>query len=273
MSFAVEKSILVRDIESRSEMRAVEELQKQIWGVPDLDVVPLSQLAAATASGGVLIGAFDNEELVGFAYGFIGREHGAFVHHSHMLAVKPDYRGHDVGLRLKLAQRDRVLEQGIEVMTWTFDPLQSLNAYFNFHKLGVISDRYFVNFYGKDASSFLHRNGTDRLWVTWHLASERVAASPAGMPADVKTLVKIGDKDVPILNDLGDSFPGDHLGIEIPANINAVEAGSSKLASEWRIVTRTAFSEALRKGFFVESFYLSGRTDGRTGTYVLTRKT
>ena len=156
-------------------MRAVEELQREVWGVPDLDVVPLSQLVAAKAAGGVLLGAFDGEALVGFVYGFVGYEHGRAAHHSHMLAVRPAYRNFDLGRRLKLAQRERVLAQGIDLMTWTFDPLQSLNAYFNFNKLGVVSDRYFVNFYGEDAASFLHRNGTDRLWVTWLLASRRVS--------------------------------------------------------------------------------------------------
>ena len=84
-----------------------------------------------------------------------------------MLAIKPAFRNHDLGRRLKLAQREHVIAQGIELMTWTFDPLQSLNAYFNFNKLGVLSDRYLLNFYGEDASSFLHRTGTDRLWTSW----------------------------------------------------------------------------------------------------------
>ena len=166
--------IIVRDIDGQAEMRAVEELQKDVWGLPDLDVVPLTQLVAAQASGGVVIGAYYRDILAGFAYGFVGCEKGHVTHHSHMLAVKPDYRSFNIGYLLKLAQRERVLEQGIQRMTWTFDPLQSVNAYFNFSKLGVVSNQYFVNFYGEDASSFLHRNGTDRLWVTWLLKSREV---------------------------------------------------------------------------------------------------
>ena len=163
--------IVVRDIDGQAELRSVEELQKEVWGVPDLDVVPLTQLVAAKASGGVLLGAFDKKILIGFAYGFAGFEHGRTTHHSHMLAVKPAYRSHSIGYRLKLAQRDFVRAQGIEEMTWTFDPLQSLNAYFNFNRLGVVSDRYLVDFYGAEAASFLHQTGTDRLWVTWDLAN------------------------------------------------------------------------------------------------------
>src|SRR5688572_29010558 len=136
-TFATEMTnIIVRDIEGQRELRAVEELQKDVWEVPDLDVVPLTQLVAAQAAGGVLLGAFDGDNLVGFAYGFVGFEDERITHHSHMLAVRPDYRNFNLGQRLKMAQRERVLSQGINLMTWTFDPLQSLNAYFNFSKLG-----------------------------------------------------------------------------------------------------------------------------------------
>lgn len=136
-------------------MHAVEELQKEVWGLPGLDVVPLSHLVAVKAAGGVLLGAFDDKTLVGFVYGFVSYEYGQMAHHSHMLAVKPAQRNFNLGLKLKLAQRERVLAQGITVMTWTFDPLQSLNAYFNFNKLGVLADQYKIDFYGADASSYL----------------------------------------------------------------------------------------------------------------------
>src|SRR5215213_6437534 len=167
-------NITIRQIDTLTELRAVEELQKEVWGIPDLDVVPLTHLIAAKAAGGVLLGAFDRETLVGFVYGFLGLEDGEMAHHSHMLAVKPAYRNFNLGYRLKLAQREAVLAQGVNVITWTFDPLQSLNAYFNFNKLGVLADRYLINFYGEEAASFLHQSGTDRLWVKWLLTSERV---------------------------------------------------------------------------------------------------
>src|SRR5262245_60143465 len=138
-------AVTIREIDDVAQMRAVEDLQKEVWGIPDLDVVPLTHLVAAREAGGVLIGAFDGEDLVGFVYGFPSFEHGQLAHHSHMLAVKTAYRNVDLGRRLKLAQRDHVMAQGIGLMTWTFDPLQSLNAYFNFSKLGVVADRYLPN--------------------------------------------------------------------------------------------------------------------------------
>ena len=208
-----ESSIIIREIEADAELRAVEELQKEVWGIPDLDVVPLTQMVAAQVAGGVLLGAFDGKVLVGFAYGFVGCEHGQMTHHSHMLAVKPDYRNYDLGRRLKFAQRERVIEQGINLMTWTFDPLQSLNAYFNFNKLGVFSDRYLINFYGADAASFLHQTGTDRLWVTWNLTKDEKDKQVDEINFDenfgqLTPLVKVGIDEFPLISGLDEELKG-----------------------------------------------------------------
>jgi chorismate synthase len=247
MSTASESSeIVIREVESAAEMRAVEELQKEVWGIPDLDVVPATHLIAAKAAGGVLLGAFDGNTLVGFVYGFVAQEDGRIAHHSHMLAVKPEYRNFNLGYKLKVAQRDEALAQGIELITWTFDPLQSLNAYFNFTKLGVIADRYVINFYGEEAASFLHQTGTDRFWVKWLLTSDRV----------VQRLLT----PKPVLEN-----PSDKLLIEIPADINAVQQESPELAREWRERTRRAFTEALGRGYVVRDFY----REKTVGVYIL----
>lgn len=149
-------------------MYAVEELQNTIWNVVDREIVPALHFIPATTVGAILLGAFDGHRLVGFAYGFPGFEDGERIIHSDMLAVLPDYRSQGLGRRLKLAQRDAALAAGVHRITWTFDPLQSRNAHFNFHRLGVTSDRYLRDFYGKTTSP-LHRVGTDRLWVVWDL--------------------------------------------------------------------------------------------------------
>ncbi len=278
MTATTETSIIIRDIDAGAEIRAVEELQKEVWGLHDLDVVPLSHLVAAKTAGGVLLGAFDRETLVGFVYGFVGYEHGRAAHHSHMLAVKPGFRNFNLGHRLKLAQRERVLAQGINIMTWTFDPLQSLNAHFNFNKLGVVADRYFINFYGADAASFLHRNGTDRLWVTWRLSSRRVSERIGGINAApeiesvVPPLVQIEKDNSPRQNDLTDGLSGEYVLIEIPADINELERQNSELASAWRVATRVAFTKALSSGYLVENFYRRRRGDQQISTYYLSRK-
>ena len=270
------ESIVIRDVYGQTEIRAVEELQKEVWGIPDIEVVPTTQLVAAQAAGGVLLGAFDKEILAGFAYGFPGYEHGRATHHSHMLAVKTAYRNYDLGRKLKLAQRERVLAQDIETMTWTFDPLQSLNAHFNFNKLGVVADTYHVDFYGADATSFLHRTGTDRLWVTWLLASRRVSErieKSVSAPdfENVKRLVEVEATGAPRCFDLREGLSGERVFIEIPADINALERQNCELAIEWREATRQAFTEAIAAGFLVEDFYRQNRGERQCGQYLLSR--
>jgi len=268
---------MIRAIETIEEFHAVERLQKEVWGVPDLDVVSLYQLVAVKAAGGVLLGAFEGDDLVGFAYGFVGLERGRTVHHSHMLAVSKGQRSHGLGSRLKCAQRDFVLDQGIEIMTWTFDPLQSRNAYLNFRKLGVVADTYFPDFYGSDASSFLHRNGTDRLWVSWHLSHRHVADRLAGtMPDELggsyEVMVSVSDAGSPIAADAGSMIGADRLVIEIPGNIDAIGTNDPNLARGWRMATREAFLAAIDAGYLVIDFFVSDRAGQKVGSYVLDRK-
>lgn len=244
--------ITIRPIESFAELRAVEHLEKEVWGVPDLDVVPITHLVATKAAGGVLLGAFDGDTLAGFVYGFVALEEGEIAHHSHMLAVKPAYRNFNLGYKLKFAQREAVLAQGIKVITWTFDPLQSLNAHFNFTKLGVISNRYLIDFYGEEAASFLHQTGTDRLWVKWLLTSDRVIA-------------RLNGETQPLQN------PADKRLIEIPADINAVQQQDPARAREWRKQTQRGFTEALNNGYTVVDFYRENRGEEKVGIYILSR--
>jgi predicted GNAT superfamily acetyltransferase len=242
-------TIDIREIESLDEVRAVEQLQKEAWGINDLDVAPLTHLVAVKETGGQMIGAFDDQTLIGFVYGFVGLDHGQTIHHSHMLAVSPAYRQTQVGYRLKLAQREAVLAQGITRITWTFDPLQSLNAYFNFCKLGVMSDQYKVNFYGAETSSFLHQVGTDRLLVTWLLASRRVRERVGGKSRQPE--VSSGEQTL----------------IEIPADINSIWRQDAKQAVQWREATRRAFTQAIAAGYFVDDFVRRGSES----VYVLKR--
>lgn len=264
-------AIEIREIGGTREMRLVEKLQTAVWGLPDLDVVPLYHLAAAQAAGGALLGAFSEGELIGFAYGFVGLEDGRITHHSHMLAVRPEYRNFSVGYRLKLAQREFVLRQGIDEMTWTFDPLQSLNAHFNFARLGVTANQYFIDFYGNDAASFLHRNGTDRLWVRWKLSSPSVEAKIAGRTgggradSDAAVIVDAGADGLPVF--LGLDPAADKAVIRIPSHITALEKNYAELASAWRTATRRAFTEAFTAGFRATDF----QRGEEAGSYLLER--
>jgi predicted GNAT superfamily acetyltransferase len=277
MSSAAETSeVTIRNIDDAAEMRAVEDLQKEVWRIPDLDVVPLSQLVAAKEAGGILIGAFAGPTLVGFVYGFPAFEHDQLAHHSHMLAVKPAYRKFDLGRRLKLAQREHAIAQGVSLMTWTFDPLQSLNAYLNFTKLGVVSNRYLPNFYGEDPSSFLHQTGTDRLWVSWFLKSDRVERLSTGVVSEIDSapgfpLVQVNADNLPRRNDLSSALAGDKASIEIPADINSLHQLKPETALCWREHTRWAFTEAIKAGYVVAGFVRETRENQRLGKYLLTK--
>lgn len=253
-------TIEIRHIESLAEMREVERLQREIWGVDDLEVYPALALKPQTEVGGILMGAFADGRMVGFVFGFPGILDGETIIHSDMLGISEGYRSHNLGYLLKLAQREAAIERGVKRITWTFDPLQSRNAHFNFSKLGVIADRYYVDYYGV-TSSFLHRFGTDRLWVTWLLNSEKTKTAAPGDLDLIPHLVRVGENLEPLSDSLGDS----QAVIEIPAEITAHH-------ELWRGATRKAFTGAIDAGYVVEEFYVGQRGELKVGSYLLTQR-
>jgi len=273
--------VTIRPIERFEDFEAITEVEKLVWGLSDEDVLPVTFIAASQAAGALWIGAFSAERLVGFAFGFLGREDGLAMVHSHMLAVLPDYRDLDIGRRLKIAQREYALAMGIPKITWTFDPLQSKNAHLNFTRLGVVSCKYKVNFYGPETSSALHRNGTDRLWVEWNLNSPRVLQRLSGSECrpevldalrSVTPLVQFNGLGRPMRTDLRESLQRQRIAIEIPSDVVALETKNPDLACEWRETTRWAFSEALKQDFVVEEFCRSVRGNQGPGAYLLQRR-
>jgi len=284
MSRSAPQQIYIRDLKSIDDFSQLKAVEKETWGVTDEDALPLTVAIALRAAGNVFVGAFDKEKLVGFAFGFFGREHGLTTIHSHMLAVLDAYRHLDLGSRLKQAQRERALALGVQEITWTYDPLQSRNAHFNFSKLGVVSDTYKVDFYGPETSSLLHQNGTDRLWVRWLLNSRRVRDRLAGKSANVRVetldamkllapLVRFDPSGKPARANLAEALARQRVSIEIPGDILEVEHTDVELAREWRDATRWAFREALKAGFFVAEFCRSIRGQQGPGAYLLQRGT
>src|ERR1043166_3327739 len=116
------KSVIIRDLVSYEDLQRAEELEREVWGLADRDAMPLALMVATREAGSVWVGAFDGENLAGFAFGFLGFEHGHLILHSHMLAVRERYRDLDLGYKLKLAQRERAMSMRVQEMTWTFDP-------------------------------------------------------------------------------------------------------------------------------------------------------
>jgi predicted GNAT superfamily acetyltransferase len=214
-------ALTIRPIRTVPEYDACEEIQRRAWGYQDLDVVPTNELISAAKAGGVVLGAYEPaapgdagptvlprggpaaeapggaraERLLGFCFGFLGRDHatGRLYHYSRMVGVDPAARRRGIALRLKHAQRDAVLAQGLDAMRWTFHPLQAQNASLNLHRLGAEAIAYVRDMYGALPPSPAHAgSGTDRLLVEWRLRGPRRAPDPGiarlAIPADLADL-------------------------------------------------------------------------------------
>lgn len=187
----------IRLCQTLEEYRACIEMQRTVWQFSDLDIIPLRSFVITRKSGGFTLGAFDEgDRLLGFTHAvaaFDARKQPYY--YSHMLAVDPTLQNSGIGGRLKLAQRDYALAHEIRVVGWTFDPLQSRNAYLNLVKLGGVVRRYYQNYYGNASTSVLHRGlDTDRLFVEWWVGSSHVRMTLSGKPRDDEPVAVV---DVP----------------------------------------------------------------------------
>jgi predicted GNAT superfamily acetyltransferase len=168
------ESIVIRRCQGLDELRACVTLQKEIWNFTDSELVPLRMFVVAEKVGGQVMGAFEGTEMVGFALSVPGTRSGHIYLHSHMLAVRKEHRNSGLGRRLKLLQREDALARDIELIEWTFDPLEIKNAYLNIEKLGAIARRYNINQYGVTSSPLQGGLPSDRLIAEWWLKSKRV---------------------------------------------------------------------------------------------------
>jgi predicted GNAT superfamily acetyltransferase len=261
-------TIQIRPIRTQDEYRAVEQLQRQVWGLDDVEIVPAHLLLTAQKNGGLVLGAFaisprgESEQLVGFVFGFAGLSpDGRLKHCSHMTGVALAYQNQNLGYRLKLAQREHVLAQGIDLITWTFDPLESRNASLNFHKLGATCRTYLQDFYGNMRDALNVGLPSDRFQVDWHVASNHVADRLRGDQA-CPSLSALQADGVPLLNrPLPDDPPrpsqthfpiqAGRLLIQIPAYFQAIKAGNIELARAWRLHIRTLFEAAFARRYAV----------------------
>jgi len=166
--------IVVRPCSGLNEMRACVALQKEVWGFNDADLIPLRLFVMSEKIGGQVVGAFHGKELIGFAMAIPGIRGGKPYLHSQMLAVRAHYRNAGLGKRLKICQRDDAIARGVELMEWTFDPLEIKNSFLNIARLGAIVRRYNCNQYGVTSSPLHGGLPSDRLVAEWWLKSQRV---------------------------------------------------------------------------------------------------
>jgi predicted GNAT superfamily acetyltransferase len=293
----------IRDLSSLADCRAVVGVQEAVWG-RDGEIVPASVLLVSAKRGGILVGAevtegaedaerrdggterrdggTDRRKLLGFVWSMPGVKDGVRTHWSHMLGVLPEARGSALGLGLKLAQRERALAQRVELVEWTFDPLQAANAHFNLHVLGAVGVTYGVDVYGNLGGPLHRGTPTDRLIVEWRLSEPHVIrrlearASEGGRPVltarsaevlDAPQVVRTrADEAWTRFDGLNDTGSARRVLVAIPPRFGEMQSLEIEMALEWRFGVREALSSRLAAGYQAVDFY---RAPGGGGSYLL----
>jgi len=237
--------IEVRPLTRTEDFEAAVQIQKEIWGFDDIELLPLRLFVVSTKVGGQVLGAFDGGRLVAFLIAIPGiRADGRRYLHSHMLGVLAEYRDRGLGRRLKLEQRREALSRGITLVEWTFDPLELKNAFFNLQRLGAVMRRFNPNQYGT-TSSHLHGGlPTDRLVAEWYLASPRAEAIANGQPFQR-----------PLIEER----------ISVPADIAEIRRSDPKRARDIQADIGQRFQEHFKRGQAVIGFEVSPDA----GTYLI----
>jgi predicted GNAT superfamily acetyltransferase len=273
----------IRALRTLEDCRTVVSIQEEVWG-RDGETVPASVLFVSAKRGGILLGALS--PLAGFVWSMPGvREDGKRTHWSHMLGVLPGYRQHHVGERLKWTQRERALEQGAELIEWTFDPLQAANAHFNLHVLGAIGASYGVDIYGA-LSGPLHRGTpTDRLIVEWRIGEPHVSrrfearrsadhsrvmtarsADILSAPASIEVVERDGWMQVGAVTT---ALEPRRLLLPIPPRFLEMQQQATEVALAWRLAVREVMTDAFARGYRAVDFFLNRETGG--GAYLFAR--
>lgn len=256
----------LRRLTTPEEFEQAVALQRAVWGETFSDVVPAAVLRVVQYVGGVVAGAFtDAGELAGFVFGVSGIRDERLSHWSDTLAVRQEYRNRGIGEDLKRYQRDLLLPLGVERVYWTFDPLESRNAYLNFSRLGVTASEYRRDFYGVTQSKLHDGIGTDRLVAIWEIGSPRVArllageAGPSELTGDLLARIPRVNETVETAKgprslepDLDLDAP--RVRLAIPADIQQLKDRSPETAREWRSITRTSFEGYFARGYSAGAF-------------------
>ena len=256
----VPEGVTLRRFETLEDYHACVRFQEATWGEGFSERVPVAILKVSQILGGVAAGAYDPDgEMLGFVYGMTGLRDGEVVHWSDMLAVRPERRGSGLGMLLKAYQRKLVMEVGVTTMYWTFDPLESRNAYLNLNKLGAVADEYVRDMYGQTDSPLHAGIGTDRFVPRWELDSPEVAARFDGTASDPEPERAVGSEGRALDADTSGRFarPIDPITdledavvrVAVPESIQAIKADSLDAAVEWREATRRVLESYIGRGY------------------------
>ncbi len=266
----------IRVLESPEDMASVEALQRVVWPGSETEIVPAHLLITAVHNGGLVVGAFIDDQLVGFVFGFPGIEFTPDgprpKHCSHMLGIHPDQRDSGIGFLLKRAQWQMVRHQGLDHITWTYDPLLSRNAYLNIAKLGAVCSTYRRSEYGDLRDGLNAGLPTDRFEVDWWVHTRRVERRLGKRPRRPLRLESFSKAALqPLYSPQGASAPSvadrwlrppEHFSppsgkltlAEIPSDFLALKEADFALARDWRFFVRELFETAFDKGYIVTDF-------------------
>lgn len=226
----------IRLLDRPAEMAAAIEVLGRIWPSP-VPIATVELLRSMAHVGGYVAGAFIDEDLVGASFGFLARHDGRPALHSHVTGIIDEVRHHGLGRRLKTHQRRWAADQGLELISWTFDPLVRRNAWFNIAVLGARATEYHIDFYGPMGDSLNAGDDSDRLLVIWPTNDDRPDVEPDDRP---------------------DDGPDDRLAVATPEDIVELRHRDPAAARSWRIELRQRLTEALGDGRAITGFTADG---------------
>ncbi len=250
--------IEIRELSTLEEFQRCVEIQKEVWGFDDpYDIVPLPLLMVSQRMGGVVLGAFQGDRMIGFVYSLPGTHHGRNAQWSHMLAVVPELRNSDIGYELKMAQYRMSQQLHADFIEWTFDPLESRNAYFNLSKLGCIVKEYEINIYGETSSPLHGGMPTDRLIAHWEIPPTSKTFPQWTTLPEAPALVTSSSAwkdDLRMIDSVRLDLNEPFLFVEIPVDNQKLRTESKDASLQWRLKTRDVFIHYLANGYVVYSF-------------------
>ncbi len=265
------KMFQIKRLEDIAEIESIQQIEKEVW---NMSPIPIHQTYTASHNGGLVLGAFHDHQLIGFQYSFPGYKDGRSYLCSHMLGILPTYQKSGLGKKMKEAQRKYALEMGYSLIVWTFDPLESINAYLNLHKLKGIGAAYLENHYGKMKDSLNKGLPTDRFLVEWWIRSDHVCKAPnrediQGYKPVVET--KLDTFGFPTISrEYEINLKEDIFVVPIPENFQQIKNKQPELAKEWRYKTRKWF-QILCENDFAASDVIRN-PEGRVSHYIFEKR-
>lgn len=240
--------LIIKSLSTLEDLQEVQQLEILVWG---MDCVPTHQTLTAVKNGGIILGGYIDNQLVGFQYSFPGFKEGKVFLCSHLLAIHPDHQKKGYGRLLKLAQKEEALKKGYHLITWTYDPLESVNANLNIGKLKAVCRTYMEDCYGELKGELNEGLSTDRFMVEWNLEQETESDEQLTDKATHIVTTEMNKQGFPFIEDYSLETTAEIVAIPIPTEIQKIKKENLSLAIDWRVKTSELFQTLFSKGYVV----------------------